>query len=155
MAEQSQLDVLEGRVEELSRHWDRLFADIGRLDTKIDALGVTQSARIAELERKFDGRFEGIDRRFDTLEHKFDSRFGGIDGRFEGIDRRFEQMDRRFDGIDRRLDGIDGRFDGIDHQFVELRAELSKQFRWTFSTMLALLGMMLTVSAGIATALLR
>src|SRR4249920_277229 len=78
MAEQSQLDVLEGRVEELSRHWDRLFADIGQLDTKIDALGVVQSARIAELERKFDGRFEGIDRRFDTLERKFDGRFGGI-----------------------------------------------------------------------------
>jgi hypothetical protein len=141
MAEQSQLDVLEGRVEELSRHWDRLFADIGQLDTKIDALGVVQSARIAELERKFDGRFEGIDRRFDTLERKFDGRFGGIDGRFEGIDRRLEQIDRRFDGIDR--------------QFIELRAELSRQFRWTFSTMLALLGMMLTVSAGIATALLR
>jgi hypothetical protein len=37
----------------------------------------------------------------------------------------------------------------------DLRVELSKQFRWTFSTMLALLGMMLTVGAGVATALLR
>jgi hypothetical protein len=72
----------------------------------------------------------------------------GIDGRFEAIDRRFETIDRRFETIDRR-------FEGIDRQFLELRTELSKQFRWTFSTMLALLGMMLTVSAGIATALLR
>ena len=38
-------------------------------------------------------------------------------------------------------------------QWMNLRAELSKQFRWTFSTMLALLGMMLTVGAGVATAL--
>ena len=32
MADQSRLDVVEGRVEELSRHWDRLFGEIGRLD---------------------------------------------------------------------------------------------------------------------------
>ena len=35
MSEQSRLDVLEGRVEELSRHWDRVFGEIGRLDHKI------------------------------------------------------------------------------------------------------------------------
>ncbi len=87
MAEQARLEVLEGRVEELSRHWNHLFGEIGRLDHKIDAL------------------------------------------------------DRRFDSVDRKMD--------------DLRAELSKQFRWTFSTMLALLGMMLTVGAGVATALLR
>ena len=56
--------------------------------------------------------------------------------------RRVEQrLDRRFETVDRKMD--------------DLRAELSKQFRWTFSTMLALLGMMLTVGAGVATALLR
>ena len=91
MADQSRLDVLEGRVEELSRHWDRVFGEIGRLDHKID-----------------------------------------------GLDQKF---DRRFEAVDRKMD--------------DLRAELSKQFRWTFSTMLALLGMMLTVGAGVATALLR
>ena len=120
MEEQSRLDVLEGRVEELSRHWDRVFADIGHLDAKIDAVNIGLSARIAELEQKFDRRIEGFDRRVEALELK--------------IDRRFESVDR---------------------QFVDLRAELSKQFRWTFSTMLALLGMMLTAGAGLATALLR
>lgn len=91
MADQPRLDVLEGRVEELSRHWERLFGEIVRLDRKIDAL-----------DQKFDRRFETIDRKMD-----------------------------------------------------DLRTELSKQFRWTFSTMLALLGMSLTVGAGVATALLR
>lgn len=102
MAEQSRLDVLEGRVGELSRHWDRLFGEIGRLDHKIDTLGGALSARIDALDQK--------------------------------VDRRFEAVDRKMD---------------------DLHAELSKQFRWTFSTMLALLGMMLTVGAGVATALLR
>jgi hypothetical protein len=102
MADQSRLDVLEGRVDELSRHWDRLFGEIGRLNHKIDALGGALSARIDALDQKFDRRFETVDRKMD-----------------------------------------------------DLRAELSRQFRWTFSTMLALLGMMLTVGAGVATALLR
>ena len=110
----------EGRVEELSRHWDRLFGEIGRLDHKIDALGGALSARIDALDQKLDRRFDGVDRRFEGLEQKFD--------------RRFETVDRKMD---------------------DLRAELSKQFRWTFSTMLALLGMMLTVGAGVATALFQ
>ena len=102
MADDSRLDVLEGRVVELSRHWEHLFGDIRRLDQKIDTVGGALSARIDALDQKFDRRFEAVDR-----------------------------------------------------QFIDLRAELSKQFRWTFSTMLALLGMMLTVGAGVATALLR
>lgn len=113
MADQSRLDVLEGRVEELSRHWDRLFGEIGRLDHNIDTLGGALSARIDALDQKFDRRFEAVEQKFD----------------------------RRFEAVDRKID--------------DLRAELSKQFRWTFSTMLALLGMMLTVGAGVATALLR
>ena len=127
MEEQSRLDVVEGRVEELSRHWDRLFGEIGRLDQKIDTLSGTLSARIDALDQKFDRRFDGVDRRCD------------------GIDRRFEGLEQK----------LDRRFEAVDRQFVDLRAELSKQFRWTFSTMLALLGMMLTVGAGVATALLR
>lgn len=105
MAERSRLDVIEERMEELPRHWNRLFGEIGRLDHKIDALD--------------------------------------------------QKWDRRFDGVDRRFEGLDRRFETIDRQFIDLRAELSKQFRWTFSTMRALLGMMLTVGAGVATALLR
>jgi hypothetical protein len=113
MADQSRLDVIEGRVEELSRHWDRLFGEIGRLDRKVDTVGGALSARINALDQKFDQRFEAMEQKFD---------------------RRFETVDRKMD---------------------DLRGELSKQFRWTFSTMLALLGMMLTVGAGVATALLR
>jgi hypothetical protein len=123
MPEQSRLDVLEGRVDELSTHWPRLFGELGRLDQKVDAVAVVLGARLDTVDRRLDG----------------------ADRRFEGLDRRFEVLEQK----------IDRRFEAVDRQFIDLRSELSKQFRWTFSTMLALLGMMLTVGAGVATALLR
>lgn len=46
MAEQSRLDYLEGRVEEQSRNWDRLFNRIDEVDQKVDRLGVALSARV-------------------------------------------------------------------------------------------------------------
>jgi hypothetical protein len=142
MAEESRLDVLEGRVEELSRHWDHLFGEIGQLDHKIDTLSGALSARIDALDQKFDRRVEVLEQKFDrwveALEQKFDRRFEAVDRRFDAVDQKF---DRRFDAVDRKMD--------------DLRAELSRQFRWTFSTMLALSCMMLTVGAGVATALLR
>jgi alkylation response protein AidB-like acyl-CoA dehydrogenase len=35
MGNQPRLDVLEGRVEELSKHWDRLFGEIARVDPSV------------------------------------------------------------------------------------------------------------------------
>jgi hypothetical protein len=61
-------------------------------------------------------------------------------------------LSARIDALDQK---VDRRFEVVDRKMDDLRTELSKQFRWTFSTMLALLGMMLTVGAGVATALLR
>jgi hypothetical protein len=79
MPDQSRLDVLEGRVEEQSKNWERLFSEVsrlssevgrlssavgrlfsevGRLDQKIDTLGATLSAR-------FDARIDSIDQKFD------------------------------------------------------------------------------------------
>jgi hypothetical protein len=68
---ESRLDFLEGRVEEQSRNWERLFADIGRVDQKIDALGLGLSARIdtsfgqftaeiARLDQKIDRKIDGL-----------------------------------------------------------------------------------------------
>ena len=81
------LDILEGRVEEQSRNWDRLFGEIGRIDQKVDAL----SAR--------------------------------LDARIDAVDQKF----------DRKID--------------QLRADLSKQFRWT-------IGVMVTLSMGLLAAIL-
>ena len=83
------------------------------------------------------------------LDQKIDALGGALSARIDALEQKF---DRRFDALDQKFDR---RFEAVDRQFIDLRAELSKQFRWTFSTMLALLGMMLTVGAGVATALLR
>ena len=88
------LDVLEGRVEEQSRNWDRVHAQIRQVDQKIDDVARDLSSRIVALDRK----------------------------------------------LDRKID--------------DLRRELSRQFRWTMGTMIALLGTMLTLGAGVITALL-
>ncbi|HET9268932.1 MAG TPA: hypothetical protein VFO31_12240 [Vicinamibacterales bacterium] len=65
---------------------------------------------IRQLERRFDARFEAIDRRFENLERS-------IDARFDGVDRRFDIIDRRFEAVDRRVGGLD---DKMSRQFVWL-----------------------------------
>ena len=78
MADGLRLDILEGRVEELSRHWDRLFGETGRLDHKIETLGAGLSARIDELDQKFD-------RPCHALEQKLDRRFGAVDKKMDDL----------------------------------------------------------------------
>ena len=36
----ARLDLLEGRVEEQSRNWDRLFAELGRVDHRFGLSGI-------------------------------------------------------------------------------------------------------------------
>ena len=78
------------------------------------------------------------------LNQKIDALGGALSARIDALDQKF---DRRFEAVDQKFDR---QFEAMDRQFIDLRAELSKQFRWTFSTMLALLGMLLTVGAGVA-----
>lgn len=70
MMDGSRLEYLEGRVEEQSRNWERLFADVGRVDQKIDTLGVALSTRI-----------DGVDQKIDVLGGALSSRIdGGLTG---------------------------------------------------------------------------
>jgi hypothetical protein len=57
MMEESRLDFLEGRVEEQSRNWDRLYGEIGRLDQKIDLVRSEISVRVDALGDKIDRHF--------------------------------------------------------------------------------------------------
>jgi hypothetical protein len=63
MADQSRLDFLEGRVEEQSRNWERLFAEFGRVDLKIDRF----DQKIDRLDLKVDRLDQKLDRRIDAL----------------------------------------------------------------------------------------
>jgi hypothetical protein len=84
---QARLDVLEGRVEEQSRHWERLFAEIGRLDQKldqkIDLRADSLSARIDALRLELETK---IDMKTATLEHKLESTIKALSDK---IDRHF------------------------------------------------------------------
>lgn len=55
--------------------------------------------RIANFDRKFDGRFDNVERRLDLM----DQRFGQIDRRFETVDKRFDTVDKRFDTLEKSI----------------------------------------------------
>lgn len=85
MGAESRLDFLEGRVEEQSRNWERLFADVGRVDQRIDVTGSALSARI-----------DALSARIDTVSDALSARIDVLSGR---IDRLDEKLDRRFDTL--------------------------------------------------------
>jgi len=79
---ETRLDFLEGRVEEQSRNWERLFADVGRVDQRIDSVSVridtvsdALSARIDVLAARLDRLDEKLDRKFDTLQVELSKQF--------------------------------------------------------------------------------
>ncbi len=79
MPEESRLDLLEGRVEEQSRNWDRLYGEIGRLDQKIDLVGAALTRRIDAVQQQLDTKIDGVER---TLDAK-------LNGLSDKIDRHF------------------------------------------------------------------
>jgi hypothetical protein len=66
---ESRLDFLEGRVEEQSRNWERLFGEISRLDQKVDLRVDALSTRIdtvrLELDRKLDSKIDSLSDKID------------------------------------------------------------------------------------------
>lgn len=127
MTEQSRLDVLEGRVEEQSRNWDRVHAQLERVDQKVDDVGRDLSARAVILDDKLSAKIAALDDRLSA-------KIGALDDR----------LSARIDALDHKL----------DRKIDDLRGEISKQFRWTMGTMITLLATMLTIGAGVITALL-
>lgn len=68
--------------------------------------------------------FSEMNRRFELLLDQTNKRFEQIDRRFEQVEKRFDQVDRRFDALTRRMD----RF-----------------MVWSFSTTLAVGGIVIGV----------
>lgn len=75
--------------------------------------------------------FSEMNRRFELLLDQTNKRFEQVDKRFEQIDRRFEQVEKRFDQVDRRFDALTRRMD----RFMV----------WSFSTTLAVGGIVIGV----------
>jgi len=57
-------------VEEQSRNWERLFADIGRVDQRIDVL----SARIDTVSDTLSVRIDRLDGRMDAVGRNLDGK---------------------------------------------------------------------------------
>ena len=130
MDAESRFEYLEGRVEEQSRNWERLFADIGRVDQRIDVL----SARIDTVSDTLSARIDTLSARIDTVG--------------DTLSARIDRLDHRMDAVGRNLDGkIHSVDQKLDRRFDTLQQEISKQFRWT-------IGVMVTLTIGVITAVL-
>ena len=62
-------------MEEQSRNWERLFADVGRVDQRIDVTGSALSARIDTVSDALSARIDVLSGRIDRLDEKLDRRF--------------------------------------------------------------------------------
>jgi len=63
-----------------------------------------------DMNRRFDGVYEHLDKRFDRVDERFDD----VYARFERMDVRFDRMDERFDRMDERFDRLDGRVAALE-----------------------------------------
>jgi hypothetical protein len=85
MDAESRFDYFEGRVEEQSRNWERLFADIGCVDQRIDVL----SARIDTVSDSLSARIDRLDDRMDAVGRNLDGKIHSVD---QKLDRRFDTL---------------------------------------------------------------
>ena len=93
--------------------------------------------------------FLEMNRRFELLLDQTNRRFEQVEKRFEQIDKRFEamqiQIDRRFEQVDRRFEQIDKCFDQVDRRFDALTRRMDRFMVWSFSTTLAVGGIVIGV----------
>lgn len=93
--------------------------------------------------------FSEMNRRFELLLDQTNKRFEQVDKRFEQIEKRFEQIDKRFEAmqiqIDRRFEQVDRRFEQVDRRFDALIRRMDRFMVWSFSTTLAVGGIVIGV----------
>jgi hypothetical protein len=70
---------------------------------------------------------------------------------WDRLEGRFALIHQDMDDMRRQIAALDQKF---DRKLDDLHVEMSKQFRWMMGTMVMLFATMLTVGAGIITALL-
>lgn len=106
----------------------------------------------SEMNRRFEllldqtnKRFEQVDKRFEQIDKRFEAMQIQIDRRFERVDKRFEQVDKRFEQIDRRFEQVEKRFDQVDRRFDALTRRMDRFMVWSFSTTLAVGGIVIGV----------
>lgn len=130
MADESRLDFIEGRVEEQSRNWERVFAEFGRVDQKIDALSERVFAEFGRVDQKIDALGIALSTRIDANGERFSADVGRLDQKIDALGIVVStRIDAMFGALDQKL----------DRKIVGLRAEGATQFRWTIGIMTALI----------------
>ena len=87
--------------------------------------------RIVRIEESLAHHIELTRQGFSEMNRRFELLLDQTNKRFEQIDRRFEQVEKRFDQVDRRFDALTRRMD----RFMV----------WSFSTTLAVGGIVIGV----------
>lgn len=86
------------------------------------------ASEIREVEKRMDGRLEGLEKRMDGRFEQVDRRFKEVNHHFEDLEKRmnerFEQVDRRFEEVDRRFEQVDRRFDKQDSEIRDIKVQL-------------------------------
>lgn len=57
----------------------------------------------------------------ETISARVDELARSVDARFDAVDVRFDAVDARFDAVDARFEAVDARFDEVRDHFVEMR----------------------------------
>ena len=86
--------------------------------------------------------FSEMNRRFELLLDQTNRRFEQVDKRFEQIEKRFEQIEKRFEQTDKRFEAMQIQ---IDRRFDALTRRMDRFMVWSFSTTLAVGGIVIGV----------
>ena len=99
----------------------------------------------AEMNRRFELLLDQTNKRFEQVDRRFEQ----VDKRLEQIEKRFEQIDKRFEAmqiqIDRRFEQVNRRFEQVDRRFDALTRRMDRFMVWSFSTTLAVGGIVIGV----------
>ena len=71
--------------------------------------------------------------------------FKQMEKRFEQMDKRFEQVDKRFEQVDKRFEQVDKKFEQLHQEIMGLHHEIKLLMRWSFGTLLAIGGLIVSV----------
>ena len=105
--------------------------------------------RIVRIEESLAHHIELTRQGFSEMNRRFELLLDQTNKRFEQVDKRFEQIDKRFEAmqiqIDRRFEQVEKRFDQVDRRFDALTRRMDRFMVWSFSTTLAVGGIVIGV----------
>jgi len=106
------------------------------IDNKATQPSITAVFRLLQdIDKRFGGRFEGIETRLDTIETRLgtmETRLGTMETRLDAIETRLDAIEARIEKLETRVDQLELRmardFAAVDARFVEMSNEMKNSF---------------------------